>query len=376
MSRLQAVLFALSLPSAASANCTWTTSPTEFLDCLGEAAIDAQTQLDSLNDSMVRLWGVAYATGRTMQSHKSRMDQIEADLGALAASACTVDSVNGTSQLVRCGGTEIVMIPRTRFESIGDSAGTHRCGVDLTSSVVCWGAPASNGRTNPPPGAFAEVATGSNHTCALDLAGVPTCWGDDQHDVLEAPSVSLDNLTAGAQFSCGLNDVGEAVCWGDSGSGRTTPAPGPFAFLASSADFACGVRSADGGVDCWGFIPTGQVGLSPTSGMDRVALGNSHSCGITSTFGVECWGQGGVGQTTPPSGQFTEVAVVSSESCAVNVGGDVQCWGANDGGAFSPPVGTFTEIHGGGNGFCAVRAVTGDAVCWGAADSHRELSPP
>ena len=376
MRRLQVLSLAVMLPGTASAACQWSGTATDFIDCLGQAAVDAQTQLDSLNDSMIRLWGVAYASSRALQSHKSRMDRLEADLGTLAASSCTFEGVNGTSQLLRCGAAEFVVIPRARFDSIGDSAGTYRCGVDPAGGVICWGDPASNGRTDPPAALFSEVATGSNHTCGLDLGGVPVCWGSDGFDVLDTPAESLRNITAGAQFSCGLDGADEPRCWGDPGSGKTSPPAGPFDSLSSSADFACGVRSADGGVDCWGFIPANQSGLAPPSGMTRLALGTGHSCGLTATLGIDCWGQGGGGQTTPPTGDFVDVAVVRSESCAVAITGEIECWGENDGGAFTPPPGTFTEIHGGGNGFCAVRDVTRDAVCWGADDSHGELSPP
>ena len=156
--------------------------------------------------------------------------------------------------------------------------------------------------------------------------------------------------------------------------------------------------------------PASAAGLTNVS---AVVAGDYHSCAITSTTRVECWGQNTNGElgngTTTDSG--SPVAVLDgagtaplsgvtqldtgANTCALMSGGTVECWGANNDGqlgigttsgpdtcggqACSPlpvevedPAGTgpltnVTQIAGGGLDECALLADT-SAVCWG--DDH------
>src|SRR5206468_627596 len=111
-----------------------------------------------------------------------------------------------------------------------------------------------------------------------------------------------------------------------------------------------------GGVECWGSnfagalgdgtsnnssTPVDVVGLS--SGVTAVAVGDAHSCALTATGRVKCWGDNGAGQvgggtatvrSTPVdvaglSSGVTAIAAGGDHTCARTSGGAVKCWGSD-----------------------------------------------
>ena len=121
-------------------------------------------------------------------------------------------------------------------------------------------------------------------------------------------------------------------------------------YLSLGDRFSCAVSSS-GGVKCWGLNTTGKAGNAGagsypsrpvdvtglTSGVSSVASGDSHSCVVTSSGGVKCWGSNSSGQlgdnslenrSTPVdvSGLTSGVSAVSSggsHSCALTTSGGV-----------------------------------------------------
>ncbi len=82
---------------------------------------------------------------------------------------------------------------------------------------------------------------------------------------------SASQIAVGREHACMVTSSAAAQCWGNKGSGRV----------------------GDGNFNGTAMTPV-NTGLS--SGVIAVAAGFSHSCALTSTGAVSCWGQGNVGQ--------------------------------------------------------------------------------
>jgi alpha-tubulin suppressor-like RCC1 family protein len=148
-------------------------------------------------------------------------------------------------------------------------------------------------------------------------------------------------------------------------------------------------------------IPTATPTLTPTPGVAKpqIAAGFDHSCVLSSSGVVRCYGdnsflQAGVGQgvsiqPTPiiPVGlsslNFTSIDAGARHSCASAVTGGIYCWGFNtnsqvtgDGGVANVPLpalvvpatGSFVQVVGGDRHTCAVQP-SGSVVCWGQNNS-------
>ena len=298
---------------------------------------------------------------------------------------------------------------------------------------------------------LAAVSAGAAHTCALTTAGGVKCWGenwsgevgDGTSGNFRATPVDVAGLAggvdaagAGGSFSCALLATGSAKCWGINhfgllGDGTTMDSSVPVdvvglndgaAAIAVGGQHACALM-IDGSVKCWGRNYAGQLGngaggdefdLSATPVdvcadascdtklTDAVALasGGSHSCALTMSGGVKCWGSNISGQLgdattddrlTPGDvvGLPTTVAMISAgehHTCAVRLEGTVLCWGVNHGGTpgtegleacypYGSPCATVpVEVPGlgsdvvsvaaGGRHTCGLTA-RGGVKCWG-----------
>lgn len=128
-----------------------------------------------------------------------------------------------------------------------------------------------------------------------------------------------------------------------------------IAQVAAGEDHTCAVTTT-GGVKCWGNNVFGQLGDSTTvarsapvdviglgSGVSAIAAGRHHTCAVTTSGGVKCWGWNSSGQlgdgttvsrTTPVDVADTGNGVVAvtaqyDHTCALITGGSVVCWGSN-----------------------------------------------
>jgi alpha-tubulin suppressor-like RCC1 family protein len=176
----------------------------------------------------------------------------------------------------------------------------HSCALTAAGGVKCWGANSlgelGNGTTTASvvpvdvttlTSGVLAIAGGSQHTCALTAESTVECWGSNSWGQLGSsggpqslvpfavgglPS-GVVALAAGAAHTCALTAAGEVVCWGwnawgQFGNGTTTGSTAPTAVLglsgkaisiAAGGAFTCAVL-ASGGVDCWGYNATGQLG--------------------------------------------------------------------------------------------------------------------
>ena len=277
------------------------------------------------------------------------------------------------------------------------------------------------------------IAVGYGHTCALTTGEGAKCWGYGLHGALGTGTattsltpVGVAGLTSGTIaiaasnfYNCSLSTAGGVQCWGWNRSGQlgngtriTSLTPVDVLGLATgvsavSADgaHACALTSG-GGVKCWGNNGVGQLGdgtkasynstpvevSGMASGATAIAAGGGHTCVLTTGRGVICWGYNADGQlgngsiawsSLPvavsglPSG-VAAIAAGGSHTCALTSSGGVKCWGFNSGGQLgngttarsSTPVDVagltsgVSAIAAGNNYTCAL-TIGGGVRCWG-----------
>ncbi len=251
-----------------------------------------------------------------------------------------------------------------------------------------------------------DIAIGTSHTCALNDAGEIRCWGynnagqlgygdtmlrGDDETIAALPAVALPQpaveVVAGENHTCARLQSGEAVCWGRADGGQLgygnldgigddepadaagpVPVGGKVIDIDTHYNHTCAVLEG-GTVRCWGANNSGQLGTGDTKAVGErktpaevgdialddeaiaVEVGNSHTCVLTSTGKVRCWGYYLV-HGVPGTSSYDDIYMpgaavhiapvqrISSGShfmCAVLDTGGLQCWGGNDGSVLGYP---------------------------------------
>jgi hypothetical protein len=170
--------------------------------------------------------------------------------------------------------------------------------------------------------------------------------------------------SAGGVSMGAVSTVASKISFAANLTGTAATVIAPTAALASDPATApedppphtCIVTATEG-VACWGQNEFGQLGdgtldmrSSPvavpglTGAVSAVAVGDYHSCALTTAGAVQCWGRNDVGQLGIVPGAHSPVPVdvaglsegvvaISAEgslTCALRADRTVTCWGAND----------------------------------------------
>lgn len=215
-----------------------------------------------------------------------------------------------------------------------------------------------------------KVAAGNEHTCALTAKGGVKCWGNNDSGQLGDGSIinrmlpvdvvglgdGVATISAGGFHTCALTVTSRVKCWGENANGQLgdstmtdSSIPVDVTGLDSNVTtiFAGGSHTCaltvSGGVKCWGYNAIGQLGDGTTtsrttpvdvvglsSGVAGISAGNSHTCAVTTAGGVKCWGmdldgQLGDGGTNWKKSTPVDVTGLNSGVSVVTVGGRHTC---------------------------------------------------
>ncbi|MCH7579517.1 MAG: hypothetical protein IIB22_04680 [Chloroflexi bacterium] len=288
----------------------------------------------------------------------------------------------------------------------------HTCALTNAGGVKCWGLSAEGQLgavdaefCNVPGGSpflcsttpqevvglqsgVAAISAGSRHTCAALLDGGVQCWGwnavgqlGDGSTTSRRTPVDVIGLASGVatvglghNFSCAVTTDGGVKCWGSNVSGilgartdETCVSP----FIGD--DNSCSKRPLD---VCQTFDPAEETCSEPLSGIATVAPSIAHTCALTTSGGVTCWGvndgRGFLGdgercgtlcgpvavcEDSTCAAPLSNIAAVTAGSfslhtCAVTRAGGVRCWGTGFHGALGD--GSLSKVHSSPVGVCQV----------------------
>ncbi len=321
----------------------------------------------------------------------------------------------------------------------------HTCALTTGGAVKCWGwndfgqlgdgtlesrlAPTDVSGLSS---GVEAITAGAEHTCALANGTSAMCWGSNLYGQVGdgttaqrltpvqvlGMAVDVTSLAAGGGHTCAVT-VGRGVkCWGWNGGGQLGIGQGTAELtqvevlgLGSAAAISAGwthscALTVGGGGACWGWNVHGQLGDGTrtnrqmpvvVSGLanDLVALAPDalHTCALTISGGVKCWGYNGSGQLgngltdtqlvpVDVTGLITGVTAIAAgyaHTCALTSGGGVKCWGDNSSGQLGNgltgtqlvPVdvtGLITGVTAIAAGYAHTCALTsgGGVKCWGS----------
>ena len=231
-----------------------------------------------------------------------------------------------------------------------------------------------------------HAAIGDNHTCAILSNGSMGCWGNNRSGQLgngttteelspqiidettEYSFVSLGtSIDKKEDHTCAITSEGTLKCWGENSFGQlgigNSIAQSEPTLVDSSTTYkavavggyphTCAITTS-GVLKCWGNNDNGQLGNNNDldqntpqiidSGVtySSIATGQYHTCGITSSGTLKCWGNNDKGQlgTEPPvstssptpvdgGGIYSAVALGDRHTCAITQIGELHCWGYN-----------------------------------------------
>ena len=316
----------------------------------------------------------------------------------------------------------------------------HNCAVATSGSLKCWYGLPGRGQTESTrdiapaeeltKGVIA-VAAGEADTCAINAEGGVFCWdrgfrGWDTPIAIRGLASNAVAITSGlgwkGSHTCVLTASGKVYCWGRNGHRQAgygsldwVAAPTPLTALPSTirsisaGQFHTCALAGDGQVFCWGDNSAGQLGTWPIkvsaipkrvvglpTTVRAISAGCDHTCAITESDKVFCWG----GSTEvpgyrPPGSQNTSVptevrgleasvvavATGDRKACAFLRGGQLLCWNSKElvATAIHPnvpsgmpsPSGCIEDFALGRDRTC-LRTSVGEVLCGGSI--HRDPS--
>ena len=313
-----------------------------------------------------------------------------------------------------------------------ESGNSHTCALTTSGNVKCWGH-ISDGRLGYDMGTeyipqsqrykdhpinvvfkdgtllsgVAQISIGNSHSCALTTAGNVKCWGRGAYGRLGNDGTSSQNhpvsvvdkdggttalsgavqVETGYYHTCALMSSGNVKCWGYGGQGQlgnngTSNSDHPTGVVdgnnsnnllsnisqISTGNYHSCALTASGNVKCWGDGTNGRLGnnlyddrsypVDVITGNDntllsdiiQISAGGTFTCALTNSGNVKCWGQGLEGRlgnnsshnspipvtvmddnnSNKPLSNVIQISSAYSHSCALTSSGNIKCWGRNN----------------------------------------------
>jgi len=271
----------------------------------------------------------------------------------------------------------IAMAPTRRFQDI--TAIPYRSPVPSPSPTInttTTPTPTLQALAEPLPQTGSPLAAGGEHTCVLTSAGGVKCWGShymlgdgkNEKDALAPVDVSglrsgVVAITAGTYHTCALLESGGVKCWGlnahgELGNGSLYPTAVPVdvygldtgvVAISAGGEHTCALTNT-GAVECWGDNAHHQLGilsqdrLSATpvtvDGLDHgvvaITVGFDHACALMNTGTVKCWPGLVTNETNALvadvrglGGDVVAIAAGFRHDCALTKAGADLCRGSN-----------------------------------------------
>jgi alpha-tubulin suppressor-like RCC1 family protein len=314
-------------------------------------------------------------------------------------------TATSTACATNCPTPTPTIVPAAKQQRIAAGFG-HTCIINSSGGVQCWGdnqyGQLGNGTTTDSPdpvsvigltSGVAAIGAAEFLTCALTTSGAVKCWGDNFDGQvgdgtaggIRTSPVTVSGLTSGVialsvgmwRHNCVVTAAGNVKCWGNNdfsqigdgtgGTGdigivddyRATPtlvcavggcgggALSGIVSVSAGAAHTCALTTT-GAMKCWGWNLFSQLGDGTTtqrnapvnvngkgSGVARIAAGLFDTCAVTTARALKCWGDYASIQSPDVPGLGSGVATVSMgtiHTCAVTTAGAVQCWGSNGSG--------------------------------------------
>ncbi|HUB10076.1 MAG TPA: RCC1 repeat-containing protein [Myxococcales bacterium] len=286
----------------------------------------------------------------------------------------------------------VVGLPAAAALSGGNA---HSCATSLTGALYCWGGnnngELGNGGNDPIDATPVQAqglagvvssACGVAHTCAVANGGAVYCWGYNGVGELGTNDTNSSSIpvqvtgllsggvavTAGDFHSCALETGGSVLCWGSNSNGQlgdgtlvernapvTVAKLAPAVAIAAGSAHSCALTTA-GTVYCWGKNDHDQLGnpqvtntqskvpvqVTGLGGVVALTAQTNHSCALTASGQVWCWGDNAYGQlgsgatgaesatpTAVPNLPDGVVAITTGQyhACVQTDAGVVACWG-------------------------------------------------
>jgi alpha-tubulin suppressor-like RCC1 family protein len=206
------------------------------------------------------------------------------------------------------------------------------------------------------------------------LAGItgPTWNGSlSMGETLSCTVTPHDGLEAGAPVTVSATVVNEPP------TVSVSVIPNP---PATDDALTCDITISDNDGDLIDTSYEWLVEGASIGGLYAVSIGEQHSCALTASGVVLCWGLDDAGQVNdrPTGDGYSQVLAVGSLSCALHTSGTITCWGDDSGGQLTdaPVAANFESLHSNdGSTLCGLKT-TGRLVCWGEDEENVVTEAP